>query len=38
MAVLLGAVLSLSGPTVILPLLEHVRTTQRVGAVLVGGS
>ena len=34
MAILLGAVLSLSGPTVILPLLEHVRPRQRVGAVL----
>jgi NhaP-type Na+/H+ or K+/H+ antiporter len=34
MAILLGAVLSLSGPTVILPLLEHVRPTPRVGAVL----
>ena len=34
MAILLGAVLSLSGPTVILPLLEHVRPTERVGAVL----
>ena len=34
MAILLGAVLSLSGPTVILPLLEHVRPLPRVGAVL----
>jgi NhaP-type Na+/H+ or K+/H+ antiporter len=34
MAILLGAILSLSGPTVILPLLEHVRPTPRVGVVL----
>jgi NhaP-type Na+/H+ or K+/H+ antiporter len=34
MAILLGAVLSLSGPTVVLPLLEHVRPRPRVGAVL----
>ena len=34
MAILLGAVLSLSGPTVVLPLLEHVRPRERVGAVL----
>ena len=33
-AILLGAVLSLSGPTVVLPLLDHVRPTERVGAVL----
>jgi NhaP-type Na+/H+ or K+/H+ antiporter len=33
-AILLGAVLSLSGPTVVLPLLEHVRPTRRVGTVL----
>lgn len=33
-AILLGAVLSLSGPTVVLPLLDHVRPTDRVGAVL----
>ena len=33
-AILLGAVLSLSGPTVILPLLDHVRPTERVGAIL----
>jgi NhaP-type Na+/H+ or K+/H+ antiporter len=34
MAILLGAVLSLSGPTVVLPLLEHIRPRPRVGAVL----
>jgi NhaP-type Na+/H+ or K+/H+ antiporter len=34
MSILLGAILSLSGPTVILPLLEHVRPTPRVGVVL----
>lgn len=34
MAVLLGALLSLSGPTVVLPLLEHVRPAPRVGAIL----
>ena len=34
MAILLGAVLSLSGPTVILPLLDHVRPKERVGVVL----
>ena len=34
MAILLGAVLSLSGPTVVLPLLDHIRPTERVGAVL----
>jgi NhaP-type Na+/H+ or K+/H+ antiporter len=34
MAILLGAVLSLSGPTVVLPLLDFVRPTERVGAVL----
>lgn len=33
-AILLGAVLSLSGPTVVLPLLEHVRPRERVGAIL----
>ncbi len=34
MAILLGAVLSLSGPTVVLPLLAHVRPTERVGVIL----
>ena len=34
MAILLGAVLSLSGPTVVLPLLDFIRPTERVGVVL----
>jgi NhaP-type Na+/H+ or K+/H+ antiporter len=34
MAILLGAILSLSGPTVVLPLLDHIRPTERVGVVL----
>jgi NhaP-type Na+/H+ or K+/H+ antiporter len=33
-AILLGAVLTLSGPTVVLPLLDFVRPTERVGAIL----
>ncbi len=34
LAVLLGAVLIVSGPTVILPLLRHIRPTGRIGAIL----
>lgn len=33
-AILLGAILTLSGPTVVLPLLDFVRPTERVGSVL----
>lgn len=33
MALLLGAIVALTGPTVIIPLLQHVRPTRRVGAV-----
>ncbi len=34
LAVLLGAVLIVSGPTVIVPLLRHIRPTGRIGAIL----
>ena len=33
LATLLGAIVALTGPTVIIPLLQHVRPTRRVGAV-----
>ena len=33
-AVLLGAILTLSGPTVVMPLLRHVRPNRRVGSIL----
>ena len=33
-AMLLGAILAVTGPTVIIPLLRHVRTTERVASVL----
>jgi len=34
MSILLGAVLVVSGPTVIMPLLRHIRPTGRIGAIL----
>ena len=34
LSILLGAVLVVSGPTVILPLLRHIRPTGRIGAIL----
>ena len=34
LAILLGAVLIVSGPTVIMPLLRHIRPTGRIGAIL----
>lgn len=34
LAILLGAVLIVSGPTVIVPLLRHIRPTGRIGAIL----
>lgn len=33
-AVLLGAILTVSGPTVVMPLLRHVRPSRRVGSIL----
>ena len=33
-AILLGAILTLSGPTVVIPLLRHVRPNRRVGSIL----
>jgi len=37
MAVLLGAILTVTGPTVIAPLLRHIRPTRKIGAIVSPG-